>query len=43
MFYRFGVVDLCAAWLAIGVCLTFIVLLCWNGYDEYRSRYGKGK
>ena len=43
MFYRFGVVDLCAAWLAIGVCVTFIVLLCWNGYDEYRSRYGKGK
>ena len=43
MFAKFGVVDLCAAWIAIGACIVYIGLLCWNGYDDYRRTYGKGK
>ena len=43
MFAKFGVVDLCAAWIAIGACVVYIGLLCWNGYDDYRRTHGKGK
>ena len=43
MFYWFSVVDLCAAWVAIGACIFYVVLLCWNGYDDYRIRMGKRK
>ena len=43
MFSRFGVVDLCAAWIAIGACILYVGLLCWNGYDDYRIRMGKRK
>ena len=43
MFYWFSAVDLCAAWVAIGACIFYVVLLCWNGYDDYRIRMGKRK
>ncbi len=43
MFSKFGIVDLCAAWIAIGACLVYIGLLCWNGYDDYRRSMGRNK
>ena len=41
MFDKFGTLDLCVAWIAIGACLAFIGMLCWDGYDDYRRKYGK--
>ena len=41
MFDKFGIIDLCAAWIAIGACLVYIGLLCWNGYDDYRNSLKK--
>ena len=41
MFEKFGTIDLCAAWIAIGACLVYIGLLCWNGYDDYRNSLKK--
>ena len=41
MFEKFGIIDLCAAWIAIGACLVYIGLLCWNGYDDYRNSLKK--
>jgi hypothetical protein len=29
--------DYIAASIAIGSVIIFIVLLCWNGYDDYRN------
>lgn len=43
MFSKFGIVDLSAAWIAIGACLVYIGLLCWNGYDDYRRSMGRNK
>jgi len=43
MFDKFGTLDLCVAWVAISACLAFIGMLCWDGYDDYRRRYGKKK
>ena len=36
MFDNFALHDTIAFSIAIGAVLIFIVLLCWNGYDDYR-------
>ena len=43
MFDKLSMFDLCVAWIAIGACLVYIGLLCWNGYDDYRLKQRKGK
>ena len=29
--------DYVAAFIAGGAVLGFVILLCWNGYDDYRN------
>jgi len=41
MFDKFGTLDLCVAWIAIGACLAFIGMLCWDGYDDYRRQQAR--
>ena len=41
MFDKLSPFDLCVAWIAIGTCLAFIGMLCWDGYDDYRRSQGK--
>ena len=36
MFDNFQAHDMLAFSTAIGAVLVFIVLLCWNGYDDFR-------
>lgn len=36
MLMGFSMCDYIAASIAIGSVIIFIVLLCWNGYDDYR-------
>ena len=37
MLMSFHLHDYIAAALACGAVLGFVILLCWNGYDDYRN------
>ena len=36
MLMGFSMCDYIAAAIACGAVLGFVILLCWNGYDDYR-------